>query len=1782
MLGIMIYTIKLPYSKALWHFLVVILRLILPFISYLFFGQIFAFLTSIYYCRIEESYESPYLHCLEGLWVYSLKPAAILAMIFQFIIGFVTNSLYYLSIFNPKSSDYLKKSNSFPDIVFMFSKIIIILLFISDKGLETEHWAMLSFLVFITGINAYITMLYQNRYNKLLNSINNTFSLITFFGFLTLFFGNILKKSEFGGLLYLFFFEILLIALFIFYSNKKDIDFINIYYKNINNSDEFLRYIFKFYTIIKNNNNERNSTLLLKSLISKIEENCCDKDCPLHKYLECLNKGINYNFFLFQYCEKLFQYGISKFYDNISLKINYSFFLIVEMNNKRKASIILNNIIEKKILSFQMNYNIFICEKLINDCTIKENNENFIILKYNYNLHEIKNLLIKVVLLRAEFFTLVLGNEAKINDYFDKIHALSTRIKKLNKKIEDIYNEIIINKTNNIEIINLYSEYLENILEDEEKYEKNRNVQKLIFNDREDIAENNYFEFLKEKDINPYLIISADLENLGNIKDCSTSLSKIFNYQKEELIGKNINILIPEIFQKKHSAILLQLSKEKEFKFYQNLSKNKIYSPEIILKDVYGISKSKFLIPLKFKIYFIMTEENELVYIVEINKNISIINNEDNIDLKYCILTDKNLLIQTFTSNSIYYLKLNYNHINQNYGIINFIKQFQEDFLININASYLGKNISLKENSIISKKKVKKTLNTSFIAKSIKTEILNKNYSQKYVITWLIEDNNIDKNKTKIFEKNILNNTYDINGYNINENVEEKKLCMEIKKIVLEKELLGYYFYFTQINECNDENIKPIRSRKNSNIRKTQKLNNSIIFKDKKELTPYKRRKSSYDIFDNNEQSERRDKNSYHKPEFYLSGDFIPKNTSSFIFNVNQFCYDFSDQIDNGEKLKKALNNLATIKIKQLQFKQKSLVFRNNSISSSQKRSDKSENEENSSLYSSEYESSSKSILNEKSLINKNSRKSTEKDQIIQNDIKNTNKKENIENNETKEINESIEKDENIVKKESEKYIKNKEESKKIHIKENYSSHYYKVNLSKIHFLKFDYYKEAFVEGDKSERKSKIETILSKIKKNLNSDKKDEKYPDELINKIKRGKKLKKVDDNKFSIQDKLVNERKKLKKKINDEINTERYERLIEILKIYSFIYFILMIMMLLICIYFYLNSFSNIQGLLNLVKNAIRIKYCDRMSVFYVGESTLLNFNANKIEGGVFSNFAGNLDNKEGYIALMRKKIKESFFENEIALQELLSTDIKLSKESAKNITETRLNADILMDDGSIDIITSDIFTTLIQYNNAFYNLATSTYNLEQNHSDILNFIHNSFNDYARGINILIDIYSNELKRESNIIKISWILIIIIFFIIYVIIYIIIVYYFISTSRKRTSYLWILFGLDENLLNTFILNCEKFYEKMKKSKKMINDIEGEDFKDNFVESKSFGSKEKKIFTPQERIEEGTNLTKEKKLTLPNDIIPFMIFFGFLLIISFIFYIFNAVYFVKLGKEAILISDYFNRIQNFHSIMIDIFIAFRQYIFDETVFIYNKLPFDYLDQAEKYSYETLTENAEYINKFNEKYLKEYKEIQELLNQNFCSYNFTDKFNSFEECEKKVGQILKYDFNLLSTNFIEQLRKNKFLLKYLLSTGTIRGSLNDYNQNIWLNDPTIPKKGGNYSGNNIFRLNLYNNDTIHAYLDLIFVNIILPYIDINRKHILPKISINHKFYDYLYLTTALYILLVFLIYFVYLFLKIKFINKSIYKTKNLLTIIPINILASQNNIKQILNIPEED
>ena len=52
----------------------------------------------------------------------------------------------------------------------------------------------------------------------------------------------------------------------------------------------------------------------------------------------------------------------------------------------------------------------------------------------------------------------------------------------------------------------------------------------------------------------------------------------------------------------------------------------------------------------------------------------------------------------------------------------------------------------------------------------------------------------------------------------------------------------------------------------------------------------------------------------------------------------------------------------------------------------------------------------------------------------------------------------------------------------------------------------------------------------------------------------------------------------------------------------------------------------------------------------------------------------------------------------------------------------------------------------------------------------------------------------------------------------------------------------------------------------------------------------------------------------------------------------------------------------------------------------------------------------------------------------------------------------------KIDFSVFISHFIQEIRVLKNLAIYLLSTGNIRGKLNEFNVSSWMEDDLIPKK----------------------------------------------------------------------------------------------------------------------
>ena len=206
----------------------------------------------------------------------------------------------------------------------------------------------------------------------------------------------------------------------------------------------------------------------------------------------------------------------------------------------------------------------YLCEKYLKEYFILDNEQNkekietinmMQALKYKNYLNEFKILLLKSSSLYYDFWSALYNYHIQGIEDFTKLNDIGNQLNKLIENIENLFIKLNEIRKNDYEIVKLYEIFSKNILNDEEKYSKYNNISKnLSIYNRIKTKEIDFSNFnlglINESDEKNLLIVSIDEKHKGIIKNISLKACLIFGYQKDEIIGKNMNILIPELFQK--------------------------------------------------------------------------------------------------------------------------------------------------------------------------------------------------------------------------------------------------------------------------------------------------------------------------------------------------------------------------------------------------------------------------------------------------------------------------------------------------------------------------------------------------------------------------------------------------------------------------------------------------------------------------------------------------------------------------------------------------------------------------------------------------------------------------------------------------------------------------------------------------------------------------------------------------------------------------------------------------------------------------------------------------------------------------------------------------------------------------------------------------------------------------------------------------------------------------------------------------------------------------------
>ena len=606
-----------------------------------------------------------------------------------------------------QSSTSTIRINSHNDINILIIKLIFLLqnIFITNQYLSLGILLIFSILMFF---NCFNEPTYNNKKLEVAVTIRNFYIVWTFF---ILFIAKLIPNK--GYMFILIFGYIIIIYLSYIVIKEKEFRGINFNNKKKSLKDclrkikLIIRLINSFIEAknLKNINDpeEKRNIILLKGNIKAHCYACTNKDCPLIKFLN--NEG-NFNIqkqSILNFMNLFFNRLLKEYPQNFNILILYVHFNFSKRFNLNTTKANLN-VLKNMQCNFKEKYILYCLEQNMknNRNTMMEismdkdrNNDSRIDL-IDQKYQKLKYLIENSIKLYGEFWGIFSTNVTNnINTY--KLYSLGEKLNIYLKEMSilwdtELKNEKIHNEHQSI--VNLYSKFFAEILWDQKKskeiYKKlnEENLNNYRTNKNKKIKEENIRANIEELVDNQDFLLFSECDDKGNCKiiQYSACLSNILGYQKIDLIGRSLDILMPNIliddFKKylEESIKLLHLGQNNQNDLSFRESQTSKNTKLIIIKDRIG-----YIFPLNS--YFKFLDDND--YSDTFLLKMKLENKDNKFEYASYVLTNSDLIVENISSSAIslglsldllkkYMVKLDLLIRTDNEIILNMYERFEE------------------------------------------------------------------------------------------------------------------------------------------------------------------------------------------------------------------------------------------------------------------------------------------------------------------------------------------------------------------------------------------------------------------------------------------------------------------------------------------------------------------------------------------------------------------------------------------------------------------------------------------------------------------------------------------------------------------------------------------------------------------------------------------------------------------------------------------------------------------------------------------------------------------------------------------------------------------------------------------------------------------------------------------------------------------------------------------------------------------------------------------------
>ena len=1823
-------------------------------------------LFGIFICKDDKVEVTPDIKCHSITHIFLHIFSIIFILILKFLVIIFHSTLFEFGVNRGKfKAAYTSSTNVLLDV----SKLLLILLytFVTNEKVLAIFTFLLSIILFIHFIS---TQPYSSGFTM---KVYMALYLFFFWSSVLCLISVFLEKSKFDGgiLLYLLGFPIIIFAVFF---QDWDAAFDKIFefatildpegYKMLLKIEYFLR--------LEENLSEKIKTKqqkVLYSYINNYERNCAIPGCPLKQFMKIPLKVENFvemKICLLQHAEILYKNAISKYPYNAKLRISYGLFLFNRMNKKLKgvSEIALldkfNTNLEDSFLAYKAQR--YLKDEESGELNLNEHDEqdtNFInSIAYKSILNSIKSLIGKITINYIDFWTILAISDGNKVKNFLKMSKIGTRIRLLSEELLEHIKKLETINIYDQEIFKLYMQYLTEILSNSSQANVYNN--KLLETDqnRHQYNEDNLYDFnfkeMSKREDYKYIIINFSPTKFNTISNLSYSACKTFGYTKEELIGKSYNFLLPEIFC--HDKIKMFQTKIEDFKKQILLIKNVKIRSDSWIDSSFSKNKMKYLVPYKMRWNLVLSED-EIIYgvgnIISDGVNMNQIEHE----IIY-VLTDKNLIIQGFTSNAPKFLCLYSSNINSNMNITDFIRELSDEYTAAIenneeekesSISFHGnystirarlKNLKLEilKKHFFEKKNIKKVihwkLNEVMLNKLVKGNRLSKarlsiqnimdpraqsafndnfgkqpkktkfNWKKKFSIGSInSQEHDIfdsKKNESKIEKINYTNimdfekykNAKGLEESNTIDNVEQPedkilknlysrpihhKYYLSVREVKIHEHKVGYIFRFELPNQKNLE----------TKVSSIKKIDLALLNRDNQDLEKSDLSVVSFAGVGNEK------KNSNFPPSPDNPFGINPEGGDDFFKKINvekenQFTLDLNDMSYKQLGLNKSDNRLFE--------KLKKEAIEKINMTNQQLKSNEQEEEESSSssesYYSDEDENSIDSEMSSKKKNEDNSSRGSKSINTPEKDNKSNTKKDflSIDNNLSPA---------QIVARNSEmgseqfNPINNiNENQNEINKDKSTNDDFYHVNFNKITYFVFNF-QSGFVEAMK-DQKFKI----SQVTKTINQEKENAtKANPKFLASSKLSKEKKKGNINKkitaFEDEENSLSEKTLKLKEIQKALSSKEKQTTIINLCIYSFIIFAIAIgtsiMSILINYYLKNSTYTFYVLIIKSIQLYTNILY----EISFVKEMILINhplYNENFF-----------LHPKEKYYEYFTDLIYEYYVETSYILTNITNHLEVLPKKQEEELKNQEIPLFIIDPVESTNEIYQYKEYKVLVYS-AYRELNSALYHITQLSSDkiyiyddnvyyfIKNGMSNLIIESEKQMTLLTNLFSDKTKLG----KIISIICCVINFILYVISYIIFVHFYKKVEERKQGYLAVFYEINNNLIVLSLAKCEKFLHKLQLQENSLTgkgekvSLESSSIDDSLIDNDLQNSSILKQNKEKQTTVSISDKDKGNNLLLQSKIFAFILFFILLMwqMASYIYYYIRIVVYEDCIKYEYHTSLY-------ASIFIFPFIGIREYFFDKETIFYGETIEKYANDTLKNFYFDLSESANQKDQYQNHFPTHFRNfMNELYTTKICELvmEFTKAYpeNGDYNCSNFFFGSPNYGLLDVLAMYIEEIRSIRDIIdkSYIMAN----------EKNFTYNESYFQDPKGNYERHK----SLYNS-TPEQLADYENSNptkilgsdrhkhILIVYRFIISEVLTSLIDKSYTTFEEMFSETDNVCLIINIIFIVvvavgFLLIWLPYVqreNETIFKTKNMLSIIPNEILINLPHINIMLGIDEQ-